>query len=94
MLASNLESGSFRQAVTETFDGNHPCCICKAIATAKQSQQKNQLNLQTQKLDFPPVQDSFVLITPSRFDLFPQQNFSVDSRSLKPPVPPPRGFFV
>jgi hypothetical protein len=94
MLASNLQNGSLRQAVAETFDGNHPCCICKAIAAAKKTEQKSQLNLQTQKLDFPPVQDSFVLVAPSRAALFPHQTFSADSLSLKPPTPPPRGFFV
>ena len=50
MLADNLHSGSFHDAMTKTFDGEHPCPICMAIAAAKKSQQKNEFNLQKLKL--------------------------------------------
>ena len=94
MLAGNLQSGSLREAMTKTFDGQHPCCLCKAIANAKKSEQKDQLPGQDLKLDFLPAHENFVLIAPSRLELFPRKNLSSDSIPSKPLTPPPRVFFV
>ncbi|HSY42949.1 MAG TPA: hypothetical protein VK811_03500 [Candidatus Acidoferrum sp.] len=94
MLAGNLQSGSLHDAVAKTFDGLHPCCLCKAIANAKNSEQKNQLTSQDLKLDFLPVHDSLALIAPSRLELFPRKDSSGESVSEKPPTPPPRPFFI
>jgi hypothetical protein len=94
MLASNLQSSSLHDAVAKTFDGQHPCCLCKAIAAAKKSEQKNQVVSQNLKLDFLPVTESLVLIAPSRIELFPPKDFSSESVSQQPLTPPPRAFFV
>jgi hypothetical protein len=94
MLASNLESGSIHSAMAKTFDGLHPCCLCKAIAAAKKSQQKQQFNAEKQRLDFPPLQGSLVLIGPSRLDLFPRRDSFAKSFFPQPATPPPRGFFA
>jgi hypothetical protein len=93
MLAGNLESCSFHDAVARTFDGQHPCPLCKAIAAAKKSEQKNQINFEKQKLDFPPVPGSMVLIAPPRIEI-PSPDIFAASIPHKPPTPPPRGSFV
>jgi hypothetical protein len=94
MLAGNLQSYSFQVAAEKTFDGKHPCCLCKAIAAGKQSERKTEFSLQSQKLEFPPMKENFVLIAPSQFQLLPLGNFSAKSLAQKPPLQPPRGFFV
>ena len=35
MLADNLTTHSFGAALQRTFDGKHPCPLCKAIAEGK-----------------------------------------------------------
>ena len=94
MLAGNLHSASLHEALVNTFDGRHPCCLCKAIASGKKSEKKNEFTPQTQKLEFPPVKENPVLIVPSNFQLMPLVNSFADSLTQKPPTPPPRGFFV
>jgi hypothetical protein len=94
MLADNLHSSSFCDAVTKTFDGQHPCPLCKAIAAGKQSEKKTEFSFKSQKLEFPPVKESFVLFAPPQFQLVPPANTSAESIAQKPPTPPPRGFFV
>lgn len=94
MLADNLHSDSFCAAVSKTFDGNHPCDICKAIAAGKQSEKKTDFSFQSQKLEFPPLKENFNLIAPSQFQLLPQENLSAKSFAQKPPLQPPRGFFA
>jgi hypothetical protein len=94
MLADNLCTHPVKEAVTETFDGDHPCDLCKAIAAGKQSEKKTEFNLQSQKLEFPPLKESFALIAPLQFHLLPQENSSAKSFAQKPLLQPPRGFFV
>ena len=92
MLADNLCTQPVKEAVTETFDGNHPCDICKAIAAGKQSEKKTEFSFQTQKLEFPPMNEIFALIAPSQFQLLPLENSSAKSSAQKPLLRPPRGF--
>jgi len=94
MLANNLCTHSVTEAVTETFDGKHPCPLCMAIAAGKKSEQKKEFTLQSQKLEFPPAKENFVLIAPSQFQLLPLENSSAKSLAQKPLLQPPRGFFV
>src|ERR1700734_314360 len=94
MLADNLCKQSVTEAVTETFDGNHPCDLCKAIAAGKQSEKKTEFSSQSQKLEFPPVKENFVSIAPSQFQFLPLENSFAKSLAQKPPLQPPRGFFV
>jgi hypothetical protein len=94
MLADNLCTYSAKEAVTETFDGKHPCCLCKAIAAGKQSEKKTEFSLQSQKLEFLPLKENFTLIAPAQFQLLPLENFPAKSFAQKPLLQPPRGFFV
>ena len=94
MLADNLHSDSFHEAVTKTFDGKHLCPICKAIAAEKKSQQKTDFSFSSLKLEFPPLEENFVLVAPLQFQLLPLENSFAKSFPQKPLLPPPRGFFV
>jgi hypothetical protein len=94
MLADNLHSGSFHDALTKTFDGKHPCCLCKAIAAGKQSEKKTDFSFQSQKLEFPPLKENFVLIAPAQFEILPLENSAAESFLQKPLTPPPRSFFA
>jgi hypothetical protein len=91
MLAENLNCGSVSQAVTRTFDGKHPCPLCKAIAAGKKSEKKKDSTLQLQRFEFPLANENPALQAPAHFDrpspvvTFPRVQFQ------RPPVPPPRG---
>ena len=94
MLADNLRSHPIAEAVTCTFDGQHPCCLCKAIAAGKKSEKKNEFALQLKEFEYPPSPARFVLVAPSQFRLLPVADTFAESPSLQPPTPPPRDCFV
>jgi hypothetical protein len=94
MLAGNLCTQSVSEAVSNTFDGQHACPICRAIAAAKKSQQKAEAIAPALKMEFPPAPENFVLITPAPISAFSQAQLSADSFFQKPPLPPPRAFGV
>ena len=93
MLADNLRTHSLAEAVKQTFDGQHPCSLCKAIAAGKKSEKKNEFTLPVQKLEFPPSQEKFAFVAPSAFQLLPQTNLFAESLPTRPLTPPPRGIF-
>jgi hypothetical protein len=42
MVRDFSKSGSLTQAVEKTFDGKHPCAMCKEIAKAKSSESSEE----------------------------------------------------
>ena len=95
MFAANLSSQqSLTEAVSETFDGKHLCPLCKAIAAAKNSEKKSAAVAPNLKLEFPPVVEKIILFPPAQFVLQPQANAFAKNFFPKPPLQPPRGFFV
>jgi hypothetical protein len=92
MLAENLRCGSVEQAVTRTFDGKHPCPLCKAIAAGKKPDKKKDSLLALQKFEFPPASENLWLNLPSSFDAPPPPVVFPRTHIQSPPVPPPRGW--
>ncbi len=94
MLAKNLRQQSLTEAVSQTFDGQHPCCLCKVIAAGKKSEQKTELAFQSQKFEYPPAAETPILIAPIQFHLLPQANFFAEVLTREPLTPPPRSLSV
>jgi hypothetical protein len=94
MLAHNLQSHSISEAVSDTFDGKHPCPLCRAIAAAKKSEKKSEAVSSTLKMEFPPVAAKFTFILPEPISAYSLAEVSAAATFQKPPLPPPRGFFV
>jgi hypothetical protein len=91
MLAENLNCGSVSQAVSRTFDGKHPCPLCKAIAAGKKSEKKKDSTLQLQRFEFPLATENPVMLAPSQFESPPPRVAFPKVQFQRPPVPPPRG---
>jgi hypothetical protein len=90
MLADNLRHDSLAQAVTHTFDGQHPCRLCKAIADGKKSEKKNDFAPYFETLEFPLAAEDFVLTIPSRLAPPCRADTFAETLSQTPPTPPPR----
>ena len=94
MLADNLCGESFTTAVSQTFDGDHPCPLCKAIAAGKKAEKKCAAVSPNIKMEFPPLAEKFVLISPRPVLAFSRSSLSAESSFLEPSLPPPRGLFI
>ncbi len=86
----NLRSSSFADAVSRTFDGQHPCSLCKVIASAKRSEKRMEFPQPLTKLEFPLTTQLLLLVAPTRFQLVSIGSEFVESLSQQPPTPPPR----
>jgi hypothetical protein len=90
MLADNLRSTSFTEAVQRTFDGKHPCNLCEHVAKGRKAEKKSDFPPCAKKLEFLSERPAFVFCTPEDFRLLPSFDESGITLAHKPPVPPPR----
>jgi hypothetical protein len=94
MLAENLHDSSFAEAIGKTFDGQHPCCLCKKIAAGKRSDKKTEFTAETKQLEFISKGDVYVFTPPLYFRLVPEITFLMRQLGQKPPTPPPRSLLA
>jgi hypothetical protein len=90
MLASNLRTHSWSESVARTFDGAHPCCLCRAIAAAKQTEKKSEASAPVFKLDFLLPADRFFFSPPAPESAFSQTPLVAVALPSSPPSPPPK----
>jgi hypothetical protein len=90
MLAENLETSSFQRALQRTFDGKHPCCLCKQIAKDKQSEKKSDVQVELKKPDFSHNRFEFVFCAPSDFYEVRAAENEALSLTRAPALPPPK----
>ena len=94
MLAANLRTHSVAEAVSDTFDGQHLCPLCRAIAAAQKSEKRSAATPVNLKLEFPPLAAGFVFFPPSPDSAFSTLKLTAPASTPEPPVPPPRGCFI
>jgi hypothetical protein len=90
MVISYSHQGPVADAVVKTFDGHHPCSLCKQIEKSKRTEKKANYNFEFGTLKFPYAPVAFIFTRPALF----QKILSVDPDATlltqAPPVPPPR----
>lgn len=90
MAVSYLQQVDLKDALLKTFDGRHPCKLCKVVQAGKKCEQKQPLLKADTKLDLclPREASRLTALHPfaqSRFD-----SQSAPQRAESPPSPPPR----
>jgi hypothetical protein len=90
MVVSYSHDGGIGMGLEKTFDGKHPCALCKAIAVAKKAEKKPESAPLAKKLEFSYSATTFVFAAPSGYweaDRLEPVGYSLHR---PPPVPPPR----
>jgi len=90
MTVSYAQSDSFEVALKKTFDGKHPCNLCKFVKHGKASEQKHDLQKVQVKFDFDRIAGTCGLFPPRPFRHFTPQAERADTCADAPLLPPPR----
>ena len=90
MLADNLQTSSLKEAVQLTFDGEHPCSICRGIAAGKKAEKKADFPAWLKKLDFFHTKAARVCFSACRQPIPTGPASFFQSVTYAPPAPPPR----
>jgi hypothetical protein len=90
MIVDYSKQDSICHAIAKTFDGAHPCSLCRVVNAGKNSEKKSDLQSPTPKIDM-----ICVWRTASSFRPFIPFEYTVDDLcssqiGQSPPVPPPR----
>jgi hypothetical protein len=88
MIVEYSKQAPLRAAISQTFDGQHPCSLCHAVQKGKTK--KSDLQLVTPKLDLICSAKPIHLFPPTKFRARKNPSFDVFLRNESPPVPPPR----
>ncbi len=78
------------RAIAQTFDGAHPCSLCKVVSKGKNSEKKQDLQSSAPKIDMicaalaNRIERPFV---PFEYAIRDSSSFELGH---SPPVPPPR----
>lgn len=91
MIVKFAQQGSVTEAVEKTFDGEHPCSMCKAIEKGKAEEKKApQQKNETKKPEMFCASSSVIAPVPHRLLPFATRNEVSVQFGRAPPVPPPR----
>jgi len=94
MLWRYSQHTTLAEAIAKTFDGRHPCALCKVIEQARSSekqQQQDQPNFPASKLDPAWLAGSWEGCWPPQLDpLVIGDGPALCERTWQPPKPPPR----
>lgn len=94
MVITYSEHTSLADALVKTFDGKHPCALCRQIAKERQSDKKSPSPVHLKKLEFLAIKAHFIFSSPLRaWDRAPFED-RLESVVLTPLTPPPRGSFI
>jgi len=90
MIIDYSKHAPLRQAITQTFDGTHPCSLCHAVNAGKNSEKKSDLPSVTPKIDMICVPHTTSLAPPFVRFAYARISFVVCAITRPPLVPPPR----
>jgi hypothetical protein len=90
MVVNYSQSDGVEQALEKTFDGKHPCALCKVVAEGKKSEKKPEAGPVAKKFEFSYSAANFVFAAPSDYWEVGWPERAGTSLSIPPPVPPPR----
>ena len=90
MAVSYSQDAPLKEALVKTFDGKHPCPLCKEIAKGKQAEKRSAAAPAGKKFEFFYSGAAFVFTAPSHCWKTCWPNGSLGSLAHTPPVPPPR----
>jgi len=92
MVISYSQDRPVTEAVSDTFDGNHPCKLCKEIATDKRTEKKSQYKFESSKVKFAYKRAAYLHSMPAFLWEAPALEPSGNLLTQAPPSPPPRSF--
>jgi hypothetical protein len=92
MVLSYSQEATLAEALSKTFDGKHPCALCREIAKTKQSDKKSDVRFEVKKFEFSYAPALFVFSRPVHFWKICLAEPLDNVLGHSPPVPPPKSY--
>lgn len=90
MVVNYSHDASLSEALSKTFDGKHPCCLCKFVQEGKAKEKKQEAQKPLKEIEKSlPADTLLVVVPPPTPALFFNAPLLANSRVETPPTPPP-----
>lgn len=90
MIIAYSQDNSLREAVSMTFDGQHPCCMCKAIKQGRATEKQQEKIAPVNKLPLAIIWQAPLFCFDAKREMISSLNTTSDPRAEAPPKPRPR----
>ena len=90
MTVDFSRSEALSSALKKTFDGQHPCQLCKLVNEGKKSERERELQKLDVKFDFFCASEVLLVNSPPPYPQIISPFSAFNSRADSPPSPPPR----
>lgn len=90
MVVNYSQTAPLHEAFTKTFDGKHPCSLCKLVREGKAKEQKQDALKTLTKFDMLAATNEHLPVAPVPFPLVMAVAESNSVWRDRPPTPPPR----
>jgi hypothetical protein len=90
MIIDYSKRAPLRAAITQAFDGAHPCSLCHTVNAGKNSEKKSDFQSPMPKIDMICTVRTIRLAPPFAPFEYPTSNSFSSEHRPSPPVPPPR----
>ena len=93
MIVRHALAAPLSQAVSKTFDGKHPCALCKFIKSGRAEEEKQERKQVKPafKLELGPIWQATAFTLAQSHLRIPAPDLVGGSRTDQPPKPRPRG---
>ena len=90
MVINYSKNAPLSEALQKTFDGQHPCQLCKVVAAGKKSERNQEFQKKVAKLDLLCAAALLSVPSPCSFPVPTTEIHFSPLRAEPPPGPPPR----
>ena len=90
MAVSYSQNATLKEALVKTFDGKHPCKLCKAVQDGKSAEKKPDAQKVETKLDFFLVSKQIIFLSAPHAPSQIANITLMTARTESPPTPPPK----
>jgi hypothetical protein len=90
MVVNYAQSAPLGQALAKTFDGQHPCKLCKVVKNGQSTEKKQEAQKMEIKFEVFLSINCFTLYPPSLATPLAALAGKLSARFESPPLPPPR----
>ena len=90
MVVSYSQDLPLAAALSQTFDGKHPCSLCKQIAQGRQSEKRPASGQIAKRLDYSYLKATFVFVAPEAFRETDWPDTASWRLTQPPLLPPPK----
>lgn len=90
MAVSYSQESTLREALVKTFDGQHPCQLCKVVRHGEKAAQNKDAPKPMTKLDLFAGSAHSTLLPLPRFLFETNRSPLIAARRDSPPTPPPK----